>query len=309
MIKIIKNFIQGVAFGITGTVPAVSGGTIAIILGFYNETIEAVNHFKKDRRKYIKFLLPLLLGIIFGLILFSSIIHYLLTNYSFPTMTFFTGLIVGTIPSIYIKVKVQGRKFKLKEIIIILIPILVLLLLSNLRPVSILNPTEVISNIDIPYMFFILFAGIITGVALVVPGLSGSHMQLLLGIYPLVAYSVSSIRFLFSDIASVSLLLDITKVLAPLLSGLIIGGLLMARLIEKFLKKYYKTTYLIILGLLLGSVYALFKEPIVYQSGISAVIIITGIITFILGCLISFYFSRKNLKEIKIGDTALGDRI
>jgi putative membrane protein len=295
MIKKIRDFINGLAFGITQIVPGVSGGTIAIILGFYYELIEAVNHFTEDYRKYLRFILPFLLGTVIGIVTFSSIINYLLTNYSFPTMLFFIGLIVGIIPPIYFKVKDPARRFTFGEIALVALPALALLIISELKAVSVTNPVEIINNIDIPYMFFIFFAGVIAAMALIMPGVSGSFVLLLLGIYPLITYSLSTIGNLLTDITNITLMLDICKVLVPLGIGVIIGGLSMARLIEKLLKDYYKITYLVILGLLIGSVYALFNEPIVFQSGVSAITIIISSVTFLLGFIISFYLGKKRL--------------
>ena len=295
MVKGIRNFLNGLAFGITEIVPGVSGGTIAIILGFYYELIETVNHFTEDYRKHLRFVFPFLLGAVTGIIMFSSVIHYLLTNYSFPTMLFFMGLIVGIIPAIYSKVKEPGRGFKYGEIALIVFPVAALLIVSNLKSASVTSPVEIIKNIDALFMVFIFFAGILAAMALVLPGISGSFVLLLLGIYPLATYSLSSIRNLLTDISNIQLMLDIAQVLLPLGIGVIIGGLSMARLIEKLLKNYYRVTYLIILGLLIGSVYALLKEPIVFQSGTSAIIIIIGSVTFLSGCIISFNLGKKRL--------------
>ena len=295
MFKDIRNFLNGLAFGITETIPGVSGGTIAIILGFYYELIETVNHFTEDYRKYSRFLIPLIIGIAAGILLFSSIINYLLANFSFPTMSFFIGLIAGIIPHIFSKVKERGQRLKPKEILLILVPFIILLVISGLKGVSVANPAEAINNIDIPYMIFIFFAGIIAAAALVIPGISGSFVLLLLGIYPLIIYSVSSIRLFLADISNIQLMINICKVLAPLALGVIIGGLSMARLIEKLLKNYRKIIYSVILGLLLGSVCVLFKEPMVYKSGMTAIIIIAGIISLSLGCFISFRIGKERL--------------
>ena len=62
MFAFIRNFLNGLAFGITETIPGVSGGTIAIILGFYSELIETINHFFEDIKKRLQFLIPLILG-------------------------------------------------------------------------------------------------------------------------------------------------------------------------------------------------------------------------------------------------------
>jgi len=210
-------------------------------------------------------------------------------------MAFFIGLIAGIIPHIFSKVKERGQRLKPKEVLLIAIPFLILVVISGLKGVSVTNPEEVINNISVPFMIFIFFAGIIAAAALVIPGISGSFVLLLLGIYPLIIYSVSSIRFLLADITNIQLMINICKVLGPLAIGVIIGGLSMARLIEKLLKNYRKIIYSVILGLLLGSVCVLFKEPMVYKSGMSAVIIVAGIITLSFGCFISFRIGKERL--------------
>lgn len=293
--KVIRDFLNGLAFGITETVPGVSGGTTAIILGFYRELIEALNHFTENAKHYTKFLIPLSLGIAAGLVTFSSIMTYLILNFSFPTMTFFIGLIVGIIPLIYTKVKEPKRWFKPKELALILIPMATVVLISTLKPLSVINPVEAINHIDVPFMLFIFLTGILAASALVVPGISGSFVLLLFGIYPLVTYCVSLIGYLLTDPTNVSLMLGIAKVLVPLALGIIVGGLAMARLIENLLKHHYKTMYSLILGLLLGSVYALFREPFIFQSGVSTLIIIAGGATLLLGSLLSFSLAKKRL--------------
>ena len=299
MIKMIRNFLNGLAFGITETVPGFSGGTTAIILGFYDELIKSVNSFRKEYKKSLKFLAPLLLGIAVGVLTFSSIANYLLTNYSFPTMAFFIGLIAGIIPIIYSKVKEPGRRFKIREIILIIVPVLILIIITHLRSITntgaVTNPAEVIENIDVPFMIFIFISGIIGAAALIIPGISGSFVLLLMGIYPLATYSLSSISVFLTDITNTALFFNICKVLVPLAIGVIIGGLSMARLIEKLLKDHKKTIYSIILGLLSGSVFALFSEPMVYKSGISTITIAIGTATFFLGCILSFVMGKKHL--------------
>jgi len=295
MYKIIRDFFYGLAFGITETIPGVSAGTIAIILGFYFELIETINHFTQNIRKSLKFLVPLIIGIVAGVVLFSSLIHYLLSHYSFPVMLFFIGLIAGIIPHIFFKVKERGRKPEVREIALIVIPLVLLVLLSTLKGVTAADPEEVMRNINIPFMVFIFFTGILAAAALVIPGISGSFVMLLLGIYPLVIYAVSSIRIFFADPSDTALLLNICKVLTPLAIGVIIGGLSMVRLIEKLLKNYHKTVYAIILGLLLGSVCVLAKDPMVYKSGISAIIVIAGIAAFAAGTVLSYRLGKKRL--------------
>ena len=295
MTKHIRNFLNGMAFGITETIPGVSGGTIAIILGFYSELIETVNHFTEDYRKYLKFLIPLIIGMASGILLFSSIIHYLLTNYSFPTMLFFIGLIIGIIPLVYKKIKEPGQRLKPNEIALIAVPMLFLMTVSGLKPETVTIPADVIRGMGVSYMAFLFFIGVIAAAALVIPGVSGSFVMLLMGVYHVVVFSVSSIRHWLIDPSNLSLLLDICKILMPFAIGVIIGGLSMARLIEKLLKDYHKVVYSVILGLLLGSVYVLFREPIVFQSGVTGVTAAIGVITLLTGCAAAFTIGKKRL--------------
>ena len=297
MLKYIKNFLNGVAFGIVETVPGVSGGTIAIILGFYGELIESINHFTHDIKKYLRFLVPLLLGMVAGLVGFSRLVKYLLDYHSFPTMSFFIGLIVGIIPLIFVRAREPGKPFKpsIGQIFLIIVPLALLVTISHLREPADTNTAEIIKNIDLPFMLFILLGGIVAAAALIIPGISGSFVLLLLGIYPIVNSALSSITSLITDISNTSIWMDIAKVLLPLGIGIVIGGLTMARIIQRLLKDHTVVVYSIILGLLTGSVYALFRNPMVMKSGVSTWIIITGILTFCLGSVISYSIGKRKL--------------
>lgn len=290
--KVIKIFLNGAIFGITQTVPGVSAGTVAIILGFYNELLEAVNHFFKDIRKYTMFLFPMLMGAAVGLLVFSSVIQFLLARYSFPTMLFFIGLIVGIIPPVCKKATAGGKYgFKAYYAAYIVIPIIILVLISHTTtPEYAVNPSEVFWQVGVPYMLFLLAGGFVAGSSLLLPGVSGSFVLLLMGIYPVAIYAVASARFLLSDITNIALMLNIGMILAPLGIGTVLGALATARLIEKLLKEYEQIVYLAILGLLVGSVYALLRTPIVWQSGTDRIVI--SIVVFCAGCVMSFKLDR-----------------
>jgi len=295
MIKIIRNFFNGLAFGAIQTVPSISGGTIAIILGFYFELIRAINHFRKEYRTHLQFLVPLFLGTGVGIILFSSLVNFLLENHSFPTMLFFMGLILGIVPHIFSKIREDGQKLGVREILLLILPLPILLLMATLRGESAADPAEVIANINIPFMLFIFFAGILAAAALVIPGVSGSFLLLLLDIYPLVIFSLASLRMLFTDITNTALMADILKVLGPLGLGIIVGGLSMLRLIERLLEKHRKPVYSVILGLMLASVVVLITEPMVYRSGVSVPVVLAGIATLALGLVTSYNLGKKRL--------------
>ena len=177
--------------------------------------------------------------------------------------------------------------------VLIITPFLILFIVSNLRSSLGSGTDEIMPAVDAWFMFFIFFVGILAAAALVIPGISGSFIFLLFGIYPLITNTISSVRILLGDITNAGLWLDICKVLGPLAVGIIIGGLCTARLIGKLLRDYYKITYSIILGLLLGSVYTLFNDPIIYKSGVSLPVMILGAEMIFIGAVISFVLGKK----------------
>ena len=295
MKKYLKNCFNGAAFGVAQVIPGVSGGTIAVILGFYDELIWSVNHFTEDYKKSLRFLAPFMIGIACAIILFSSAIHYLLTRFSLPTMMFFIGMIVGIIPLIYKKIKEPGNRLKTGEAALALSFMILLMLFSGLKPQTALSPEQIIAGMSAGYMAFLFLVGVIAAAALIIPGVSGSFIMLLTGVYHVVVFSVSSIRYWLLDMTNLSLFLDICKVLFPFTIGVAIGALLTARLVEKLLRDYAKALFSVILGLLLGSVYVLFNEPLVYQSGVTPVMAIIGAVTFPAGCAAAFMIGKKRL--------------
>jgi putative membrane protein len=294
----IKNYFNGLAFGVTETVPGVSAGTVAIILGYYFELIEAINHFGEDKRKYLRFLVPLVLGIATGMVAGLSVMHHLLTRFSLPTMCFFVGLIVGLVPLIFDKVAAPNNQ-KPHRWTLTALPLIAFVVVANLRQMPDPDPMAVVAGIDLAYMLFLLVSGMVAAAALVIPGISGSFVLLLVGVYPVVTYTMATaVTWLTHDIGNFALLADIGRVVLPLGLGIVIGGLSMARLIEKLLKNYHTVIYSIILGLLLGSVYYLFQQPDMYKSyenDIPALVIVISAVTGLCGCAVSYTLGKKRL--------------
>ena len=297
MLKIIRNFINGLVFGIIQVVPGISGGTIALVLGFYFDLLNVINNFFGNFKKNLVFIIPLIAGTITGLILFSSIIIYLLTHYSFPTMFFFMGLIAGTIPLISTKVFEKGKRPGISIFLLVIIPLAALIFMAILKmeTTSPFKADEIYAGIDIPFMLLLFLAGILSAAALIIPGFSGSFILLLMGVYNIIVYSTSSLRLLPGNLSDLTLILNISKVLIPMGLGIIIGIIFMSRIIEKLLVSFPKQTYAVILGLIIGSLVVLFMEPIVYESGVSVTIILAGIFTFLTGSVLSYITGKRGI--------------
>jgi len=274
-------------------IPGVSATLFAIILKFYDELIKTVNHFSKDRRKNARYLGFFLLGIAVGAVLFSSFIVFLLENAPFPTLLFFTGLLVGIVPLIASKAKGASPWIAPRKIALAAFSLAALFALSRAVAVASVNPAEAIGSMSVSLVLYVFLAGIINGITLVTPGLSGAFILLVMGLYPLIIYSVSYIGYFFLDMGNVPLLRDISMVLLPFGIGGLIGFLGMARLMEKLLREFHEAVYAAIFGLLLGSVIVLLQDLFASQGDAPAPVLIAGAITFCAGCAASYILGKK----------------
>ena len=295
MFKTIRNFLNGSVYGITLIIPGVSATIFAIILGYYDELINAVNHFRDDYRKNAVYLGVFLLGIVAGSVVFSSVVLYLLANHSFPTMLFFMGLLMGIVPLVFSKAKGPSSKIAPRGIVLAIFAFIVLAVLSSVVTATALDPAESIRAMNPGLLLYIIFAGTINGASLVIPGLSGAFLLLILGLYPLVIYSVSSIGVFLGDMGNLSLLRDICIVLLPYGIGAFFGCLGMARLMEKLMRSYSQAVYAVIIGLLLGSIVSLLQNPLVSGGAASILPIVLGVITFCAGCAASYNLGKRQL--------------
>ena len=98
--RFILDIIKGVIVGIANIIPGVSGGTMAVTMGIFDRMIEAINGIIKNFKKSFISLLPIGIGMVLGIGIFSFILPYCLKHYSFQTSMCFIGLIVGGIPAI-----------------------------------------------------------------------------------------------------------------------------------------------------------------------------------------------------------------
>ena len=293
MPKDIKNFLNGLVYGTTLIIPGVSATLFAIILKFYDDLIRIVNHFGENYRKNVRYLSVFLLGIALGTVLFSSVIVYLLENFSFPTLLFFAGLLAGIVPLIAIKAKGTTPWLAPRKIALALIAMIVLFALSGTRSTTV-NPAYAIGVMDLSVVLFLFLAGIINGATLVIPGLSGAFILLIMGLYPLVIYSVSHIGYFFLDIRNVSLLRDSAMVLVPFGVGALFGLLVTARIMEKLLRNFHDAVYAVILGLLLGSAILLLQDQIANRDDTPLLFLIVGAAAFCIGCVVSYLLGKKH---------------
>ena len=107
LLLIVKGFILGIA----NIIPGVSGGTLAMTMGIYEDIIKSISSILKTPKKSLKLLLHLGIGGLLSILILSKLLNYTLTNYAFATTLFFIGLIVGGFPLLLKKAK--GHKVSL----------------------------------------------------------------------------------------------------------------------------------------------------------------------------------------------------
>ena len=307
MFKFLILFIKGIFVGVANIIPGVSGGTIAVVLGIFDEMITAINTIFKNFKKNVAFLLPLFIGAGAGIVLFSKLLKYCLGVYSFPTSMFFVGLVVGSIPLIYKRAK--EKKVDYKCYISAIIGFLVVVAFSLLSG----NDSKTISDIGtIDTMMFIkiLISGIIASAAMVVPGISGSFVLVLLGMYNLVLTTISSFSSLISsNIKGISengfgtVLNNVVTskefiIIITLFVGIVIGVVLISKVIQFLFEKAYSITYFAILGLIFGSIYSIFSDSLTYQSytaenPLGIITVIIGIAVLVVGTIISLLLGKE----------------
>lgn len=142
--------------------PGISSGVLCVIFGIYEKLLDSVLNFFKDVKNNSKFLLPILIGIGIGIILFGNILRFLFNNFTFPTMFCFIGIIIGGIPSL-IKTASKKNKFRLHYLIYtlttILFTVLLLYIENNISP-TVNNATS---------FLYLVLAGFIMSIGVVVP--------------------------------------------------------------------------------------------------------------------------------------------
>lgn len=258
-------FFIGTLIGTAMVIPGVSGSVIAVILGVYDKAIEAFTNLFKNFKKNFLFLIIIFLGIVVGAIWFSNVMMILYEKNESVIKFAFIGLILGGIPVLLKKVKKQE-----KEKINYCVLIFTFLLSIGLWILS-LTVFKVDTKI-IDYNSLVLFiAGIIYAIGKVVPGVSGSFLLMLMGIY----------EYILSIMAHpITVGLKEKENVVPFLIGLITGVLLLVKVINYLFEKHLGLVYSVIIGFVMGSVFALI--PTIYTLSNLLYGLIAMIICFIL---------------------------
>lgn len=255
----IINAIRGFCMALADSVPGVSGGTIAFILGFYDKFINSLDALvfgKKEAKKdAIKFLIKVGIGWAIGMIIAVLVLTNLFETHIYEVSSVFIGFIVFSIPFI-IKEEKETLKGKYKNLIYLLIGIVIVALITYLNPVSGGNIVN-ISSLNFGLGIYIFIAAMIAISAMVLPGISGSTLLLIFGLYiPIISAVKEILHFNFSFLPA----------LIIFAFGILAGIAAVIKGIKVALEKHRSPTMYLILGLMIGSIYAIVMGPTTLET-------------------------------------------
>lgn len=287
----IIDFIRGFFMALADSVPGVSGGTIAFLMGFFDKFINSLNYLMKgtkdEKIKSIKFLAKIFIGWIVGMGLAVTILANLFDKEIYKMSSLFLGFIIAAIPVMIMEEK-ESIKGKYQNIIWAIIGAVAVILLSSLKMGSNLDLT----HLNIGMLIYIFIAGMLAISAMVLPGISGSTILLSFGLYIPVINGVKD--FLHFDFSSFALLFTLGI-------GILFGVATVLRLIKKLLDNHRSAIVYAIIGMMIGSLYAIVIGPTTLKVPQAAMTLKTfSIIFFIIGVVIVLAFQQvKNLPFYK----------
>lgn len=281
----LKNICKGMLIGIANIIPGVSGGTMAVSMGIYDKLIRCISHPFKDLKNNLLFLFPIALGMGIAIIASAFGIDYLFETFPLQTNLLFSGLILGSLPAIYGKVKKITLRLGHILAAVIFFAIVV--------GMAVLNGTGgryVQLETNVTGMTLLFFVGIVASATMVIPGVSGSMMLLLLGYYNPVLDTIKAFFMAVLDFDLVTLL-ETVLILAPFGIGVLVGMVVIAKVIEIVFERFPSYAYWAIIGLLLGSPIAILMVGTFYE--ISLVSVVTGVLSLLCGLFISNKLGEK----------------
>ncbi len=282
--KFIISILKGMVMGVANIIPGVSGGTLAVSMGIYDDIISSITHLFKQFKKSVMTLLPYFIGMGVSLVGLSYAIKYFLANYSLQTNMLFIGLILGGLP-------VLAGRFKGKKVgagagvafVIAFAAIIVLQLLGE-------GGGDVVISVNAVEVVKLFVVGVIASATMVVPGVSGSMILMILGYYNPILTEVTKF-FDALKAFDMAAMIDGAMILVPFGVGVVIGIFAIAKLIEFLLSKYEVITFAAILGLVIASPFAIFMNASIPALGFGNVSV--SIVTLIVGFVIAFFLGRE----------------
>ncbi|MEE0059428.1 MAG: DUF368 domain-containing protein [Acutalibacteraceae bacterium] len=256
--------IGGFLMALADSVPGVSGGSIAFILGFYDEFISSLDALvtgsKDEKKNAIKFLIKLGIGWVIGMLLAILILTQVFESHIYAISSLFLGFIVFSIP-IIIRDEKDTVKNKYYNIVFTVLGVALVVMLTMFNGGS----TSGATSTGVGGYAYLFLSGMLAISAMILPGISGSTILLIMGVYMTVLDSVKEVmHFEFTEDPSCLITCFVFGM------GVIIGILLFIKLVKLALAKARPAMMYFIIGLMLGSLYAIVQGPTTLDEPLQA---------------------------------------
>ena len=269
--------LKGMAYGITHIVPGLGGALVLLMLGIYEQFVDAVGNFFIERRKWkehLSFLVPLGVGMVIGMIVLATLIRVVSDRYPVAMMLFFMGLVLGTIPSV-LKMH-SDMRFTPGRMIALVCGLLVIVGLKVIESHGTRDESleSLSTSGGILYNALVSF---IAGGASVTPGLDGSYVLLLGNTFDPVMEALSKLREFHVE----------WGVLASTGIAAVLGILVFSKLIDAVIKRFPAHAYYCVLGLVAASVYGLWPDQ---PAQVGPVVLA---LSFVAGLALALFFAQS----------------
>jgi len=286
----IRNSINGFFMAIANSIPGVSGGTIAYILGFYDKLLISINNIfsknKLEKKTAMTFLAQLLIGIVIGMILSIIILSSLFATHIYFMSSLLIGLTISSIPLIYMEEKnifKKDIKSIIKNILLFVLGFIIVIYISSNGTANNSNIIN-LKNLNISLALKLFSAGLFGIATMILPGISGSSLLVIFKLYIPIINAVNEVlHFNLSYIPA----------LIIFVLGLVIGAITTVKIVRVALLKHRAATISLIFGLIIAAIYSIIlgptslevpQEPLTLES--------FNIIAFGIGILIIFILHR-----------------
>ncbi len=295
---IILRFIQGFCMALADSVPGVSGGTVAFLMGFYDDFITSLNNIfsrdKEKRKSSWMFLLKIGIGWILAMILAVLILERVFHTHIYAVSSLFIGFIVFAIPVVIYEEK-QQFKGKYWNSVFALAGIALVVGISFLTPSGSETAIDA-SSLDVLMCIRLFVSAAMAISAMVLPGISGSTLLLIFGLYVPVISAIKEVLH-FN--------LEYVPALACFGLGVIFGAVVIVKLIKLVLEKFRSQTMYFIIGLMIGSIWSIIQGPLTLDPPQEAISLSSfNVLFFIIGGVVvgamqfyKVYAEKKAMKK------------
>jgi putative membrane protein len=281
--------LKGLAIGTAAIIPGISGGTIAFMLGIYDQIIDAIVSIRLQTKKSLQVLLPVGVGVVVAIGLLTYPMGLALMYAPFPTVTLFAGFIVGSLPQLR---KDLPNKLNIKAWVFLIVPAVIAMMLGVFSVIGELDATSVLTSDAFLPKLSLLVVGLLGVSAFVVPGISGSMLLLSIGFYEPI---LSSLKRLLDNLFDINGLIPEVINFSLLGVGAVVGFALISVLMKWLLHHYRHEVNLAVFGFILGSLVAIFYnyEMIPVYESLNLIMVMIGLLTLALGIWISLELNKR----------------